>query len=211
MTSTETMLRAPAHSPSPQNTRRRILDAACRCFERHSIRHTSMEEVAREAGMSRQTIYRYFLAKEELVAAVSVQKAEAVTELVRERIRGESDSRGRIVGAIVACVERLVTDRQMREMIEGEYKQLMQRAERPDVVATVHERWMPILEPAIADGTVRADVDLDLMISWLTDIEMLLAMRVIVFGQSLDATRRETELFVMNGICRARTEEKGRP
>lgn len=202
MSRTQTMLRDPAPSPSLQNTRRRILDAACRCFDRHSIRHTSMEEVARESGMSRQTIYRHFQAKEELVAAVARLKAEGVTDLVRERIRDEADSRGRIVGAIVACVEKLVTDRQMREMIEGEYKQLMQRAERPDVVETVHERWYPILQPAIADGTVRADVDLDLMISWLTDIEMLLAMRVIVFGQSLDETRRETELFVMNGICR---------
>jgi AcrR family transcriptional regulator len=202
MSSTQTLLRDPAPSPSLQNTRRRILDAACRCFDRDSIRHTSMEEVARESGMSRQTIYRHFQAKEELVAAVSVQKAEAVTDLVRERIQGESDSRGRIVGAIVACVEKLVTDRQMREMIEGEYKQLMQRAERSDVVATVHARWMPILRQAVADGTLRTDIDLDVMISWLTDIEMLLAMRVIVFGQSLEETRRETELFVMNGICR---------
>ena len=161
-----------------------------------------MEEVARESGMSRQTIYRHFQAKEELVAAVSVRKAQAVTDLVRERIAAESDSRGKIVAAIVACVERLVTDRQMREMIEGEYKQLMQRAERADVVATVRERWTPILREAIADGTLRKDVDIDMMISWLTDIEMLLAMRVIVFGQSLEATRQETELFVMNGICR---------
>jgi len=160
-----------------------------------------MEEVARESGMSRQTIYRHFQAKEELVAAVSVQKSEAVTELVRERVRDEPDSRGRIVGAIVACVEKLVTDRQMREMIEGEYKQLMQRAERPDVVEAVQARWMPILAEAVADGTLRTDIDLDVMISWLTDVEMLLAMRVIVFGQSLDETRRETELFVMNGIC----------
>ncbi len=202
MTSTQALLRDPALSPSLLNTRRRILDAASRCFDRHSIRHTSMEEVARESGMSRQTIYRHFQAKEELVAAVSVLKAEAVTALVRERISGERDSRGRIVTAIVACVAMLVTDRQMREMIEGEYKQLMQRAERPDVVATVHARWMPILREAVADGTLRTDADLDMLISWLTDIEMLLAMRVIVFGQSLEATRRETELFVMNGICR---------
>ena len=201
MSSTQAMVRVPIASPSQLTTRRRILDAACRCFDRHSIRHTSMDEVARESGMSRQTIYRHFQAKEELVAAVSVQKSEAVTELVRERIRDEPDSRGRIVGAIVACVEKLVTDRQMREMIEGEYKQLMQRAERPDVVEAVQARWMPILTEAVADGTLRTDIDLDVMISWLTDVEMLLAMRVIVFGQSLDETRRETELFVMNGIC----------
>ncbi|RYD95864.1 MAG: TetR/AcrR family transcriptional regulator [Sphingomonadales bacterium] len=202
--STQTAVLAPTTPPTGQrNTRRRILDAASRCFDRDSIRHTSMEEVARESGMSRQTIYRHFQAKEELVAAVSVLKAEAVTDLVRERIADDRDSRSKIVTAIVACVERLVTDRQMREMIEGEYKQLMQRAERPDVVATVRERWTPILKPAVADGTLRGDVDIDVMISWLTDIEMLLAMRVIVFGQSLEETRQETELFVMNGICRA--------
>ncbi len=202
MTSTQALLREPAPSASLQNTRRRILDAACRCFDRDSIRHTSMEEVARESGMSRQTIYRHFQAKEELVAAVARVKAQSVTDLVRERIEGVTDSHRRIILAIVACVEKLVTDRQMREMIEGEYKQLMARAERADVVETVRERWYPILRPAIADGTVRRDVDIDVMVSWLTDIEMLLAMRVIVLGHSLEDTQRETELFVMNGICR---------
>lgn len=201
MTTTQALLRAPASSAGLQNTRRRILDAACRCFDRDSIRHTSMEEVARESGMSRQTIYRHFQGKEELVAAVAKAKAQGVTDLVRERIGGVADSRMRIVLAIVACVEKLVTDRHMREMIEGEYKQLIARAVRDDVVETVRERWRPILRPAIADGTVRRDVDIDVMISWLTDIEMLLAMRVIVLGHSLEDTRRETELFVMNGIC----------
>ena len=87
-------------------------------------------------------------------------------------------------------------------MIEGEYKQLMARAVSDGVVETVRERWRPILQSAIADGTVNRDVEIDLMISWLTDIEMLLAMRVIVLGHSLEDTERETELFVMNGICR---------
>jgi len=54
----------------------------------------------------------------------------------------------------------------------------------------------------MADGTLRADVDVDVVISWLTDIELLLAMRAIVPGQSRGETRQETELFVMNGICR---------
>ena len=202
MTTTQALLHEPVPSVSLQNTRRRILDAACRCFDRDSIRHTSMEEVARESGMSRQTIYRHFQTKEELVAAVAKAKSQGVTDLVRERIEGVGDSRRRIVLAIVACVEKLVTDRQMREMIEGEYKQLMARAVSDGVVETVRERWRPILQSAIADGTVNRDVEIDLMISWLTDIEMLLAMRVIVLGHSLEDTERETELFVMNGICR---------
>jgi AcrR family transcriptional regulator len=183
-------------------TRKRIIEAAAQCFERYSLRHTSMEEVAKLSGLSRQTIYRHFQNKDDLVAAVSEHKARGITEQVRARIRRGQTSREKIITAIVTCAENLVTDRQMRELVEGDYRELMSRAESAGVVAATTERWTPILCEAIADGTLPADTHIDQLISWITDIQLLLAMRVIVLGSALDEIEREVERYVMDGFCR---------
>lgn len=44
---------------------RMILDAAYTCFTRHGIRRTTMDDIAREAGMSRPAVYQYVRNKED--------------------------------------------------------------------------------------------------------------------------------------------------
>jgi AcrR family transcriptional regulator len=48
---------------SPQD---RILDAAMRVFRRHGFRRSSLEQVAEEAGLTRQALYHHFSSKEAL-------------------------------------------------------------------------------------------------------------------------------------------------
>jgi len=53
------------------STRQRILEAAYACVARWGLSKTSIEDVSREAGLSRSTLYRYFPhGREELMAAV---------------------------------------------------------------------------------------------------------------------------------------------
>jgi AcrR family transcriptional regulator len=42
-----------------------ILDAAYRCFTRHGVRRTTMDDIAREAGMSRPAVYQYVTNKQD--------------------------------------------------------------------------------------------------------------------------------------------------
>ena len=41
-------------------TRERVLEACYACIARHGLDRTTVEDVAREAGLSRATIYRAF-------------------------------------------------------------------------------------------------------------------------------------------------------
>jgi len=55
----------------PAPTRQRILEAAYACVARWGLSKTSIEDVSKEAGLSRSTLYRYFPGgREELIAAV---------------------------------------------------------------------------------------------------------------------------------------------
>src|SRR5258708_3764529 len=51
--------------------RDRILDAAQRLFVRYGVKRTSIDEVAREAGIAKGTVYLSFGSKAELFAAIA--------------------------------------------------------------------------------------------------------------------------------------------
>src|SRR5689334_23520521 len=67
-----------------RDMRDRILDAALACIGRVGLTKTTLDDVAREAGCARGTLYRYFPGKQPLVAAVVDRKARRLgAELCR--------------------------------------------------------------------------------------------------------------------------------
>lgn len=51
--------------------RDRLLDAAERCLEVQGLAGTTMEDIARNAGVSRATVYRYFASREAVISGSS--------------------------------------------------------------------------------------------------------------------------------------------
>ena len=49
----------------------RILDAALRVFSRYGYRRTSMDDIAREAGLSRPALYQHFRNKEDVFTSLA--------------------------------------------------------------------------------------------------------------------------------------------
>ncbi|HZU79281.1 MAG TPA: helix-turn-helix domain-containing protein, partial [Acidimicrobiales bacterium] len=61
----------PGGTEGPGGPRQRILQATYACVARWGLAKTTIEDAAREAGVSRATLYRYFPGgREELVNAV---------------------------------------------------------------------------------------------------------------------------------------------
>jgi AcrR family transcriptional regulator len=68
---------APAAQERPaEATRVRIMDAALRVSEESGLRRTTMDDVARKAGLARITLYRHFENKDALVQAVVLRETE---------------------------------------------------------------------------------------------------------------------------------------
>jgi AcrR family transcriptional regulator len=53
--------------------RRQIMDAAVACFARDGFHRTTMAGIVAETGLSAGAIYRYFPAKEDIVAAIAAE------------------------------------------------------------------------------------------------------------------------------------------
>lgn len=72
-------------------TRERILDAAIACFTQFGNDKTTLNDVARVAGLSRQTIYRYFPDRAALLEEVDAQEARRLFDDV-ERMGADAPS-----------------------------------------------------------------------------------------------------------------------
>ncbi len=71
-------------------TRRQIVDTAARLFAERGFEHVTVNDVARAAEISQQTVYNYFPAKEDLVTDRDELVQERLSQLIRDRPPGTS-------------------------------------------------------------------------------------------------------------------------
>lgn len=147
-------------------TEQLILDAAARCVRRYGLRRTTMEEVARLAGVSRGTVHRYFGDKDTLLREVF---SRADSEVIRD-ITAAMDAQPGFLEQVVALALRI------RAYEEEALLEL--RDTEPEVVAVMLTsgagpmlgRWVDVLVPyveaAVARGEVRADLDVRRASEW---------------------------------------------
>ena len=69
---------ATAAAPALDGTAARLLDATAACVARVGVSKTTLDDVAREAGCSRATLYRYFPGKPALLGALVGREAQTL-------------------------------------------------------------------------------------------------------------------------------------
>jgi len=81
-----------------------ILDTAARLFAEQGVDGPGMDAVAREAGCSRATLYRYFANRRELQLAFARREAEAILAEVAAETRSIREPRARSVASVSSCL-----------------------------------------------------------------------------------------------------------
>lgn len=87
----------------------RILDAAEQLYTERDQASIGMNEIARAAGCSRATLYRYFENREALRTAYVHREARRLSRAIKQRIDGIDDAGERLVASITATL-RMVRD-----------------------------------------------------------------------------------------------------
>ena len=64
--------------------REEIVAAALRCFAREGFHRTTMQDIVAESGLSPGALYRYFAAKDELIAAIAARHHAAELALLSD-------------------------------------------------------------------------------------------------------------------------------
>jgi AcrR family transcriptional regulator len=100
------VIRTESTDRSSRPTRQRILDAALDLFGTRGVDAVSLDEIAREVGVRKQTILYWFPSKEALVDAVLEAVAAALFVDIDAAIRSASDDPLERVDAVVRAVFR---------------------------------------------------------------------------------------------------------
>ena len=90
--------------------RRYLLAVAQSCIERFGLSKVGLSDVASAAGVTRQTVYRYFENADELFNAAAVLASGGFLERMRERVLVHKGLAERIVETLVVAIHEIPKD-----------------------------------------------------------------------------------------------------
>jgi TetR/AcrR family transcriptional regulator, transcriptional repressor of aconitase len=96
-----------------QSRRRQIMDAAITCFAREGFHRTTMQDIVAETGLSAGAIYRYFRAKEDIVAAIAAEHHAAEAAAFAE-VSIDDDLSAALRHLVRVCLGRLADPDEQR-------------------------------------------------------------------------------------------------
>jgi AcrR family transcriptional regulator len=150
------------------DTERAILDAGAAAVRRFGIRRTSMKEVARLAGVSRGSIYRYFPDKEALIAAVLSRNDAHFVAACDELVDDQSTLADKLAAMAVWIHDQAASSLFLNlDETEPETVALMLTTHARPMIDRWIEFWPPHIEAAQADGEVRPDLDPRQTAEWI--------------------------------------------
>jgi AcrR family transcriptional regulator len=96
---------------SEAEARERIVGAAIRCVDRYGPGKTGLSDVARELGVTRQTVYRHFAGTDDLLAAVARSAAGSYLDRLARHLASATDPAEVVVEALAFTIECLPEER----------------------------------------------------------------------------------------------------
>lgn len=136
-----------------------LLDAAHAAFARTGFRRTSMEDVAREAGVSRAALYLHFRNKEELFRSLSERLHRDALAGAAEALAGAGSIGDRVLRALEAkslrVVELVAASPHGAELVETSSRVC------GDIAAAKEERFSKLLADALRRAVEAGTLDLE--------------------------------------------------
>lgn len=138
--------------------RAEILDAALNLFGRYGYRRTSIDDIAREAGIAKGTVYLSFASKDEVFLAVSqalVERMFAEAETARQR---PGTAQERLTGMTIAWFGRyfdtVSSSPHAAELMDAKHRLCA------DVVSRYSSQYRKLLRDTVADADAAGQLDL---------------------------------------------------
>jgi AcrR family transcriptional regulator len=185
--------------------RERIVRAAAEVLAVIPLSKLTMEDVARSAGIARQTIYKHFATRDDVVVALFVEQVEQRHRPVLSEIHAAGRSASLFTDLIEAEL-RLANDwtllsRTFDPNIAPRIAELVLGS--PALTACNRATWRPLLADYRAAGILRDDVDLDRAIHWLTYQYVWLLSHPTALSDDPDDRRAYIHTFITGALVRA--------
>jgi AcrR family transcriptional regulator len=98
-----------------------IVSIAEKIFARFGFRKTTVDEIAKAAGMGKSTLYYYFKSKEEIFAAVIRQDAQFILHKLTEAINSSVTPQEKLRNYVIARMKTIEEMSSHYEILKAEY------------------------------------------------------------------------------------------
>lgn len=132
---------------TPEDPKAQIVAAASRCLVEFGLERTSLSAIAREAGVSRQTIYNHFDSREDIVGeAIEWAATQASARIIAEA-RKNCSAAGFVVDLCMSAIEEFRRNPAISPMLPAlDDPDTRSRVLTPEVIARSREYLQPILD-----------------------------------------------------------------
>lgn len=90
--------------PADATARDRLLDATVEAAATHGLARLSVGDVARQAGLSRQTLYKHFASKDALVAEAVLRESQEMVAAIVAAAEAHDDIQGALEAGILTTL-----------------------------------------------------------------------------------------------------------
>src|SRR5262245_14929475 len=186
-------------STNADEARQQILGAAEQVILRYGVAKTTMDDIGKEAGVSRPTVYRYFGDRDALLSALIERRSRMLFERARAFIASHQTFAEQLVEGLIYLVDHGRRDPIVRILVSPEHMELATTLVGGSGLAAelTKEMWQPILQAAAERGEIRADLDIARVAEWLALVEFILVGR-LDFEKPDDPSHRQLlQTFVL--------------
>ncbi|WP_236977173.1 MULTISPECIES: TetR/AcrR family transcriptional regulator [Mycobacterium] len=186
-------------STDAAEARQQILAAAENVIARYGVSKTTMDDIGKQAGVSRPTVYRYFGDRDNLLCALIERRTRMLFDRARDYIFGFESFDRQLVEGLLYLVDHGRKDPIVRILVGPESLGVTTPIVNGSalVVELTAEMWEPVLQRAIQRGEIRSDLDVLAVGQWLALVQFILVGRRDVAGVDEPATREMLQRFVL--------------
>jgi len=151
--------------------KRQIVEAALKCFVNKGYYETTMDEIVKESGLSKGTLYWYFESKELLLAAAVDYYLDKMTEQVEKLLKDIPDYKSAFNKIIDEMMDDFYTSKGYRSMFLEYFSHVIHKEEIRKKIAQKYREWMSIFKSYFEDGIKKGelkDFNVDITVQRIT-------------------------------------------
>jgi AcrR family transcriptional regulator len=186
-------------STDTAEAREQILAAAESVIARYGVSKTTMDDIGKQAGVSRPTVYRYFGDRDNLLAALIERRTRMLFGRARDYMFGFESFAEQLVEGLLYLIDHGRTDPIVRILVGPEYFGVTSPIVNGSELAAelTAEMWEPVLRRAIQRGEIRSDLDVLDVGQWLALVQFIMVGRLDVTGADDPGSREMLKKFVL--------------
>ncbi len=136
-----------------EDRRAQILQAAMVCFARHGYHRTTMDEIVRESGLSKGSLYWYFKSKKELFLSIIDAWISGINQTLQELSQMEEMTwADRLRRAAELIAEDIAKQRDFASLTLEFWAQMQQDEQVRERMVRIYQETVDVLQRFIAAG-----------------------------------------------------------